>query len=85
MIGWAIGGVLAFVALAVVMRMCAGGTEREPDEDEGEHCIDWHRRNGGFQVVYPDGEVSQPFTFKVARDYQKLFGGAVVTARRRIR
>ena len=77
MIGWIIGSV---VALVVAMLMCAGGG-RKPEE---EHCVDWHRRNGGYQVVYPDGEVSQPFTFKVARDYQKLFGGEVVTARRRV-
>ena len=73
-IGWVIGGVIAFFVLLAV---CAG------NEQEPEHCVGWHRLYGSHQVVYPDGQVSQPFTFKVARDYQKLFGGTVVKAYRR--
>jgi hypothetical protein len=77
MIGWAIGTI---VAVGVAMLMCAGG--REPDEEE--HSVGWHNLHGSHQVIYPDGNVSQPFTLKVARDYQKMFGGEVVTARRRV-
>ena len=43
-----------------------------------EHILDWHRQNGAYQVWYPDGQYPQPFTLKVARDYQELFGGDVV-------
>jgi hypothetical protein len=56
--------------------MCIGGDHNgDPD---AEHCIDWHRRNGQYRVLYPDGFFSQPFTWAVACDYQKIFGGRVV-------
>lgn len=41
----------------------------------------WHSVNGKYEVLYYDGEVSQPFTKSVARDYAKMFVGTV----RRIR
>lgn len=43
-----------------------------------EHNVGWHCSHGLFCVRYPDGRVSQPFRFSVARDYQKIFGGRIV-------
>lgn len=46
---------------------------------EDDHCINWHRLHGKWRVKYPDGQVSQPFSRKIAEDYQKLFGGEVIS------
>lgn len=56
--------------------ICESGsyTTREPREES----VGWHRIHGTHQVVYPDGQVSQPFTFEVAKQYQELFGGYLV-------
>ena len=40
--------------------------------------LDDHRIHGKFRVLYPDGELSQPFSKLVAMDYCKIFGGQVV-------
>jgi len=44
-----------------------------------EHSIDWYRIHGLFRVLYPDGQLSQPFSFWVARDYREIFGGKIVS------
>lgn len=41
-------------------------------------CVDNHRRKGKFRVKYPDGEISQPFDYKTAKDYRDIFGGKVI-------
>ena len=43
-----------------------------------ERSIEWHSQHGRFRVVYPDQQVSQRFTFLVARDYARIFGGKVL-------
>ncbi len=43
-----------------------------------EHSLGWHHAYGRFRVLYPDGKLSQPFTYWVARSYCKIFGGKVV-------
>jgi hypothetical protein len=37
-----------------------------------------HYLHGWFRVLYPDGQVSQPFTFWTAWSYRKLFGGRII-------
>ena len=41
------------------------------------------RRVGKFRILYPDGVLSQGFTYKVARDYQKIFGGRIILKQKR--
>lgn len=47
-------------------------------EQTGDHSVGWHSAHGTHRVLYPDGQLSQPFSQKVAQDYQQLFGGKVV-------
>jgi hypothetical protein len=37
-----------------------------------------HALHGWFRVQYPDGQISQPFTFWTAWTYRKLFGGRII-------
>lgn len=37
-----------------------------------------HRIKGKFRVKYKDGQISQPFSYKVAKDYSEIFGGEVI-------
>lgn len=50
----------------------------EIGEDESEHSMGWHSAYGKWQVRYPDGKVSQPFSRKVAEDYREMFGGEII-------
>jgi hypothetical protein len=53
-----------------------------PGRNDGRNeSMFWHRFNGKFQVIYPDGQISQPFSREVARDYASIFGGVVVKKR----
>jgi len=47
--------------------------------DYGE-MLDNHRRNGHFRVEYPDGKISQKFSWRCAKDYQSIFGGTIIDA-----
>lgn len=40
--------------------------------------LDKNRMFGKFRVLYPDGKKSQPFCWRVANDYKKIFGGKVI-------
>lgn len=37
-----------------------------------------HRKKGKFRVKYRDGEISQPFSWRVANEYKEMFGGEVI-------
>jgi hypothetical protein len=43
--------------------------------------MDYNRVYGKFQVRYPDGLLSQRFCHDVAKSYQKIFGGTVISVR----
>ena len=45
------------------------------DED---HNLAWHRAHGQWRVRYHDGQLSQPFTRKVAEEYADMFDGVVI-------
>ena len=59
--------------LAVLIFLCFCG----PNSSCG-GSLDSHRRYGRYRVLYDDGQLSQPFSLGVARDYAKIFGGRVV-------
>lgn len=61
-----------FVGIFVIAMLIAGAGPEE------EHTLGWHRRNGEWRVLYPDGQRSQPFSRKVAEDYAEMFGGKVI-------
>ena len=39
-----------------------------------------HAIHGKFRVEYPDGQLSQRFSYRVAKNYAKMFGGKVIDA-----
>ena len=43
--------------------------------------MDYNRMYGKFRVVYPDGLVSQPFCYDVARSYRNIFKGKIISVR----
>ncbi len=43
-----------------------------------EDSLDTHRIRGKFKVKYPDGKISQNFSYWVAKDYSEMFGGVVL-------
>jgi hypothetical protein len=45
--------------------------------DHGELLLN-HSAFGKFRVRYPDGEISQPFSWKAAKDYRDIFGGEII-------
>jgi hypothetical protein len=69
---------IAIVAVAIFLFLAAMGAGPDLDWDGRNHNLDWNRRNGQFRVLYPDGEVSQPFTWEVACDYREIFEGKVI-------
>lgn len=69
---WSIG-ILTLLGLLFVALLFSPDTDEEP-----EHSMDWHRTHGTHRVRYPDGKFSQAFSYKVACDYQSLFGGEVI-------
>ena len=76
---------LFFIGLSAIANR-GNGTKFEDRTDEpDDRCVGWHRSNGTHRVVYtdtimPDGKfgVSQPFTYRVACDYAKMFDGVVI-------
>jgi hypothetical protein len=74
---WFIGlGVFFFFIVPMIFGAC--GAHSRNDDPNAEHNVGWHRFNGQFRVLYLDGNFSQPFTYAVACDYAKIFGGRVV-------
>lgn len=62
------------VVAVIVVLMFAGSNTLSED------CsIDTHRRYGQWRVLYPDGNVSQPFMRKTAESYARMFNGRVVS------
>lgn len=47
-------------------------------EDLGGASVTTHRLYGKYRVLYPDGQISQPFDRSTARDYASMFGGKVI-------
>ncbi len=43
-----------------------------------EDSLDTHRIRGKFKVKYPDGKISQNFSYSIAKDYAEMFGGVVL-------
>ncbi len=39
--------------------------------------VGWHYQHGCWRVRYPDGYVSQPFSWATACTYRDLFGGTI--------
>lgn len=37
-----------------------------------------HAMKGKFRVLYPDGQISQPMSWKVAKAYKEIFGGRII-------
>lgn len=37
-----------------------------------------HIMFGKFRVKYPDGKISQKFSYKTAKNYSEIFGGKVI-------
>lgn len=37
-----------------------------------------HRMKGKFKVKYPDGRISQPFSWRTAKSYKNIFGGEIL-------
>ena len=78
--------ILVFFIILSAFVNRGNGTEFEDCSDEpDDHSIGWHRENGTHRVVYtdtimPNGKfaVSQPFTYRVACDYAKMFDGVVI-------
>jgi hypothetical protein len=68
--------VFGFLLFLAIVALADGPTERR--EKEPEHLLVWHSAYGQWRVLYPDGEISQPFSLSVAEDYQELFGGQIV-------
>jgi len=67
-----------FVALCILMSLIGRPHDNvHRDNSPGlDNSMDWHRRNGGYRVMYtdtvmPDGKyaVSQPMSWEVAHDY----------------
>ena len=71
------------VAFALLMIAAFIFCARWDHNDGSDHNMDWHRRYGQWQVRYPDGKLSQPFTRKVAEEYAEMFDGVVVPKERK--
>jgi hypothetical protein len=39
-----------------------------------------HYMHGKFRVKYPDGKISQRFSWRVAKEYKAIFGGEIIDA-----
>lgn len=39
-----------------------------------------HSAYGKFRVKYPDGQISQKFSYKCAKNYKAIFGGEIIDA-----
>lgn len=39
-----------------------------------------HSAYGKFRVKYPDGQISQKFSWRVAKNYRNIFGGEIIDA-----
>lgn len=37
-----------------------------------------HAMQGKFRVKYPDGQLSQPFSWRAAKNYSGIFGGEII-------
>jgi hypothetical protein len=68
----------AIIIIGILLLLAMAGAGPDLGGDGRDHTLDWNRRNGQYRVLYPDGEVSQTFTWEVARDYREIFGGKVV-------
>jgi hypothetical protein len=75
---WGLAIIAVLFLFPATVGILRGGGNPWRDDPNAEHCVDWHRRNGQFRVLYTDGNFSQPFTWQVACDYRKIFGGRVV-------
>lgn len=47
-------------------------------DGSSEDSLDTHRRRGKFKVKYPDGKISQNFSYWIAKDYAEMFGGEII-------
>ncbi len=61
------------VILAILIFLCFCGPNSEPTGS-----LNTHRMYGQHRVLYEDGQLSQPFSLQVARDYAKMFNGKIV-------
>lgn len=74
MLDYLIGAAIAFGLLALVL-FIDGLVMVNDGRDES---LNWHRLHGRYRVRYSDGQVSQPFSHAVAKDYAAMFGGEVI-------
>lgn len=64
--------------IAVLVLLVFSLAATRPSREHVERSMDWHRRNGRYRVLYPDGQKSQPFGFSTAKDYAEIHGGKVI-------
>ncbi len=68
-----IGGILVLVGVLI------GLAPLRPSSSSGRgRSFDYNRVHGKYRVLYPDGQLSQPFMYDVACDYRNIFGGSIV-------